>query len=467
MIDLKQLRESPERFIQGAEAKNIDVDIDRLLELDQQRRDLLQKQETLRAEQKKIGKETGPQIGKLKGQLKSVEDSQRPELEARISELEARPAALKQQIHDLDESLAVIEPEWKKIQLQVPQPPDDDVPRGSSSDDNVEIRRWAPEGWDWDKSFEENRGFAPKTHLELVHDLNMVDFERGVKVAGSRSYVLTGAGMRLHQAVLAFGMQHICEKHGFRATSVPVLVREQAMVGTGFFPGGIEQTYHIDSDSTPGPGQDLYLTGTGEVGLMSLHSDEIVDADQFPMKYATVSTCFRREAGAAGKDTAGLYRIHQFDKVEQVIIDKADEATSRTHHETMISIVEELLQAMQLPYRLLQCCTGDLGSKNADMIDIECWIPGRGDEASNGRPAGEFGETHSASRLYDFQCRRLNLRYRDKDGKTIFCHSLNNTVVASPRILIPILEMHQQADGSIIIPDVLRPFMGGCERISS
>lgn len=467
MIDLKQLRENPDRFIKGAAAKNVDVDIPRLLDLDQQRRELLQQQESLRAEQNRIGKETGPMIGKLKGQLKKAGEGQVDDLRSEISDLESRPAALKEQIHKLDESISSIDPEWHAIQLKVPQPPDDDVPRGVSSDDNVEIRRWAPPKWDWNKSFRENRGFEPKTHLELVNDLDLVDFQRGVKVAGSRSYVLTGDGMRLHQAILDLGMKHICESHGFRPTSVPVLVREQSMVGTGFFPGGIEQTYHIDADSTPGPGQDLYLTGTGEVGLMGLHADEIVESDQFPMKYATVSTCFRREAGAAGKDTAGLYRIHQFDKVEQIIIDKADEDTSRAHHLAMIGIVEELLQSLELPYRLLQCCTGDLGTKNADMIDIECWIPGRGDDDDQGRPMGEFGETHSASRLYDFQCRRLNLRYRDENGKKVFCHSLNNTVVASPRILIPILEMHQQADGSIAIPEVLQPLMGGRRTIDS
>ena len=199
---------------------------------------------------------------------------------------------------------------------------------------------------------------------------------------------------------------------------------------------------------------------------MGLHADEIVDIESLPITCTTVSTCFRREAGAAGKDTAGLYRIHQFDKVEQVVICRADEAESRAHHAAMIGIVEELLQALELPYRLLQCCTGDLGQKNADMIDIECWIPGRGGDDASGRPSGEFGETHSASRLYDFQCRRLNLRYRGEDGKTVFCHSLNNTVVASPRILIPILEMHQQADGTVVIPEALRPFMDGQDRIT-
>ena len=236
------------------------------------------------------------------------------------------------------------------------------------------------------------------------------------------------------------------------------------MVGTGFFPAGREQAYHIE-ESKRGSGQDVFLTGTGEVGLMGYHADEILDGSQLPLKYATVSTCFRREAGAAGKDTAGLYRIHQFDKVEQVVICKADQAESRRWHQTMIGIVEQLLQQLEIPYRLLQCCTGDLGPKNADMIDIESWMPGRGPEGKDGRPTGAYGETHSASRLYDFQCRRLKLRYKDERGENVFCHSLNNTVLASPRILIPILELYQNADGSVTVPRALVPYMHGRERI--
>lgn len=236
------------------------------------------------------------------------------------------------------------------------------------------------------------------------------------------------------------------------------------MVGTGFFPAGREQAYHIEETSRGG-GHDLFLTGTGEVGLMGLHADEILDADALPLKYATVSTCFRREAGAAGKDTAGLYRIHQFDKVEQVVICKSDEAESRRWHATMIDIVEKLLQRLELPYRLMQCCTGDLGPKNAAMVDIETWMPGRGEHDAKGRPQGAYGETHSASRLYDFQCRRLNMRYKDGKGSTVFCHSLNNTVLASPRILIPILELFQNRDGSVTIPGALRPYMNGRDAI--
>jgi seryl-tRNA synthetase len=281
-------------------------------------------------------------------------------------------------------------------------------------------------------------------------------------MAGTRHYVLTANGMRLHQATLRFAFDVITSTHGFTPMSVPVILKEECMVGTGFFPSGRDQAYHI-MESARGAGHDLFLSGTGEVGLMGMFGDEIIDADQLPMKMATVSTCFRREAGAAGRETAGLYRIHQFEKVEQVIICKAEEEESRRWHAEMISIVEELLQQLQLPYRLLQCCTADLGSKNADMIDIECWMPGRGEINDDNRPTGNWGETHSASKLYDYQCRRLNLRYRDADGNTVFAHSLNNTVLASPRILIPLIEMHQQSDGTVSIPSCLHPYMNGIE----
>src|SRR5690606_39008721 len=276
-----------------------------------------------------------------------------------------------------------------------------------------------------------NKGFAPKNHIQLVHDLGLVDFERGVKIAGTRNYILKGDAMRLHQAVLRFAFDYMVNENGFAPRSVPVLVREEAMLGTGFFPHGKDQSYHIE-ESARGGGHDMYLTGTGEVGLMGIHQGEILDEADLPLKYVTVSPCFRREAGAAGKDTAGLYRIHSFDKVEQVIITRADEAESRDWHKKMLGFVETLLQRLELPYRLLQCCTGDLGVKNADMIDIECWMPGRGDVKGDGSTTGDWGETHSASRLYDFQCRRLNTRYRaggeGGQGQTVFCHSLNNTV---------------------------------------
>jgi len=475
MIDLKRLRENPDVFREGCAKKRASVDIDRLIELDETRRSLRHEQQEVRARQNALAKEVGPKIGQLSGRLRTAEGEERAALEAEISELKAAPGRLKADLQALDAKIAEIEPEFQALLLAVPLPPDPDVPVGASSEDNVEISRWNPAWFDTSKSFQDNKGFAPKSHIELVRELGLADFERGVKLAGTRSYVLTGDGARLHQAVLRYAMDFIIER-GFAPMTVPVLVREEAMVGTGFFPGGRDQAYHIDEASraeAEGDGQesgkhqhkgspDLFLTGTGEVSLMGLHMDEIVDEADLPLRYCTVSTCFRREAGAAGKDTAGLYRIHQFDKVEQVVICRADEQESRRYHKEMIGIVEDLLKSLELPHRLLQCCTGDLGVKNADMIDIESWMPARGE-------GGEYGETHSASRLYDFQCRRLNLRYRaggeQGKGETVFCHSLNNTVAASPRILIPILEMYQNEDGSVSVPEALRSYMGGRERI--
>jgi seryl-tRNA synthetase len=244
---------------------------------------------------------------------------------------------------------------------------------------------------------------------------------------------------------------------GFTLLNVPVLVRESAMRGTGFFPAGREQTYHVTED-------ELFLTGTAEVGLTAFHMDEILSEKDLPKKYTAVSTCFRREAGTYGKDTAGLYRVHQFDKCEQVIICRNDVEESKRWHMEMLSYSEELLKRLELPYRVIRCCTGDIGVKNASMLDIETWMPGR---FESGKPDSGYGETHSASRLYEFQSRRLNLRYKDEKGKIHFCHTLNNTVVASPRILIPLLENHQNEDGSVAIPPALRPFMGELERVEN
>jgi len=464
MIDLRQLRERPDLFRQGAADKGMPVDIDGALALDERRRAILQKLEESRAEQNRLGKEIGPKLGKLKGQLKGEPDATRPALEREIAELEARPLALKQDQQALERELAEVAPALEAILLTIPQPPAPDVPKGRGSEDNVEIRRWNPSDFDPARPFAANRGFAPKTHLELVRDLGLVDFERGVRMSGTRHYVLTGMGMRLHQAVLRYALDFMCDRRGFTAMGVPVIVREECMTGTGFFPAGREQAYHVE-ESRRGSGHDLFLTGTGEVGLMGLHADEILPLESLPRTYCTVSTCFRREAGAAGKDTAGLYRIHQFDKVEQVVVCRADDAESRGWHRHMLESVELILQSLGLPYRLLQCCTGDLGVKNEDMIDVECWMPGRGEDGPDGRPTGAYGETHSASRLGDFQCRRLNLRYRDEHGKPVFAYALNNTVAASPRILIPLLEIHQRADGSVAVPEPLRPYLGGAASI--
>ena len=447
MIDLKDLRANPEKYRKGAADKGIAVDIPALLDLDARLRSAQTELEQLTAEKNKISKE----IGTLAGKLKKAPEAERAGLQAQMQAMQKRPNEIKVRETELTQVVSEFEPQRDNLLIQMPQPADPDVPVGAGPEQNTELRRWSPAWFDPAKSFQDNKGFAPKSHLELGEALGMMDFERGVKMAGSRSYLLLGAGMRLHQAVLRFALDFMVNNRGFTPVSVPVLVREELMRGTGFFPFGKEQAYEV-TERTRGGGYDLYLTGTGEVGLMGIHKDEVLDAARLPLRYTTVSTCFRREAGAAGKDTAGLYRIHQFDKVEQVVICQASEAESRAWHQKMMGTVEAILQGLEIPYRFLQCCTGDLGPKNADQIDIESWMPSR----------GSYGETHSASRLYDFQCRRLNLRYRDpQTKKTAVCHSLNNTVVASPRILIPIMELYQNADGSITVPTALRPYMNG------
>jgi seryl-tRNA synthetase len=449
MIDLKDLRDNPDKYRRGAQLKRMSVDIDQLLALDEKLRIAMTERENLAAEKNRIGKE----IGSLAGRLKKAAADEAASLKIEMDRLQARPNEIKSREQELASVIADLEPQRDALWLLVPQPPDADVPVGSSADDNVEIRRWNPDGFDTRKTFAQNRGFEPKDHITLLENLGLVSFERGVKMAGSRSYVLTGLGMSLHMALLRFAFDFMTFDQGFTAASVPVLVRESLMTGTGFFPHGKEQAYHI---ANPTGEHELYLTGTGEVGLMGLHADEILDESALPLRYTTVSTCFRREAGSAGKETSGLYRIHQFDKVEQVVICKADEAQSRLWHQKMIGYVETILQRLLIPYRLLQCCTADLGPKNVDMIDLESWMPSR-----NG-----YGETHSASRLYDYQCRRLNIRYRETDSRrNVIAHSLNNTVLASPRIIIPVVEMHQNADGSITLPPALRPYMNNLEKI--
>ncbi len=462
MIDLKDLRDNPDKYRNGAAAKKMDAAaVDRLLEIDAQIRPLQTEREELIAEQNRIGKEIGP----LAGRIKKAAGEEKAKLEAEMAKLQERPAAIKQRASELADQIAALEPQRDLLLLVIPQPPDDDVPRGNGPEDNIETRRWNPAWFDTAQSFEQNKGFKAKGHIDLMLKLGMVDFERGVKIAGSRSYVLIGAGMRLHMAITRYAIDMMINENGFTPMNVPVLVREEAMTGTGFFPLSKDQAYEINERGRGGT-HDMYLTGTGEVGLMGYHMNEIVDYESLPLKYTTVSTCFRREAGAAGKDTKGIYRIHQFDKVEQVVICKADEAESRMWHQRMMGYVEELLRRLEIPYRLLQCCTADLGPKNVDMIDIESWMPSRGDELPDGTTSGAYSETHSASRLYDYQCRRLNIRYKDPaTKKNTICHALNNTVAASPRILIPIVELYQNADGTITVPKVLRPYMNGMEVI--
>ena len=443
MLDMRFIRENPGVVREGAAAKNISVDLDGLLELDARSRALQQRLQELATQQNRITKEIGPLMGRIKGEK---DPATRAELEKRAAELRQRPTEMKQESLELQEQIKALQPEIDARLLTIPLPPDSDVPRGKSSEDNVELRTWGTV-----PSF----NFAVRSHIELGENLELFDVPRGVRLAGSRSYFLTGAGALLHQAVLRLAMDMMVFEKGFTPLTVPVLVREAAMRGTGFFPAGREQAYRVGEINETGE-DERFLTGTGEVGLTAFYLDEILDEAQLPRRLVTQSTCFRREAGTYGKDTSGLYRIHQFDKVEQVIICKNDREESIRRHQEILANSELLLQRLNLPYRVMQCCTGDLGPKNASMIDIETWMPSR----------NAYGETHSASRLYDFQARRCELRYRDAQGKVQYCHTLNNTVAASPRILIPILELNQNADGTVRVPEALRAYMNGMEIIT-
>ena len=435
MIDVKDLRENPDKYRRGAQLKGVAVDVDAILSLDERRLDHLKAFERARAEQNEASKA----IGKLRDPA---------EKQAAI----ARVGTLKETVKAEEERAKALDAELLPLLLTIPQPPDDDVPVGTDASQNVVARKWGtPRAFD----------FPPKSHIEIGERLDLFDFRRGAAIAGARSYFLKGAGADLHNAVMRFALDLMVREHGFTAMSVPVMVRESAMRGTGFFPAGREQAYRVGEAAEAG--EDLrFLTGTAEVSLTAYHMDEVLAEADLPKKYVAASTCFRREAGAAGKDTAGLYRVHQFDKCEQVVICKSDVAESKRWHAQMLGYSEDLLQRLNLPYRVIACCTGDLGVKNAAMFDVETWMPSR---EQPGQPDSGYGETHSASRLYEFQARRLNLRYRDADGKLRFCHTLNNTVVASPRILIPILENGQDADGSVTVPDALRPYLHGRERI--
>ena len=420
MLDIRTIRADPDAIRRAADLKRIPCDVDRLLALDAERRRLVQSADEMKATQNRTSK----QIATLAG----------PEREARIRDMQQLVANVKR----LDEERKAVEAELDGLMLLVPNIPADDVPAGESEADNVELSRWGtPRTFD----------FEFKDHVQLGLELGLVDFERAAKIAGSRTYFLRGNGALLELAVLRFALDHIMTK-GFVPMLVPHLVRPVAMIGTAYYPGGEEQAYRVERD-------DLSLIGTAEVPLTSYHASEILEAAELPKLYAGWSACFRREAGTYGKDTRGLYRIHQFQKIEQVVLCRADPAESRQWHQTILRNSEEILQQLELPYRVVNVCGGDLGRPQVQKFDLETWMPSR----------GQYSETHSASRFHDFQARRLDLRYRAEDGHVRFCHTLNNTVIASPRILIAILENNQRADGSIDVPAVLRPYMNGMERL--
>lgn len=426
MLDMKWIRESTknqEELQRVADQKGIALSVAELVRLDDQRRTLLLTVEGLRQRRNAISQE----ISTLVRQGKK-EEAERT----------------KQQVKDinveLDEQEALyrkVDADYAQLLILVPNIVSPDTPVGASDEDNVEIRRVGePPVFNYEY----------RDHVTLGEQHRMIDIPRGVKTAGTRSYYLTGIGAMLHRAVQQLAVDMLVAK-GFTLMDVPLTVRTEAMENTAFFPLGQDQAFQITE-------QDKWLVGTSEVPLVSFYSGEVVDVAQ-PIRLAAASLCFRSEVGSGGRDVQGLYRVHQFAKVEQVVLCEASEEASEQLLQEITANAEELLQKLELPYRVVAVCTGDMSQKTYKQYDIETWMPSR----------GAYGETHSSSNLLDFQARRSNIRYRDAEGKLRYCHTLNNTAVASPRILIPLLENHQQADGSILIPKALRPYMNGMERI--
>ena len=422
MIDLKDLRERPDEYQRACENKRIQFDVHAFVALDAEYRELKTRVDGLRAEQNKVSK----LIPKLSGEEK----------EQRLKEMKTFSQELKSE----SERLKEIEERWGRDQRLIPSVPLASVPVGQTDEDNVEVRTWGEK-----PAFD----FEFKDHVALGNSLGIIDIERGVKIAGARSYFLLGDGARLQHAVLSFAADLLRER-GYTLVDCPHIVTHAAMEGTGYFPGGEDMAYHLDERD-----DGFYLIGTSEVSVCALHTNEILEKESLPLRYAGYSPCYRREAGTYGKDTHGLYRIHQFYKVEQVVVCLADVDESAKMHAELLGNSEALMQQLELPYRVVDVCTGDMGQGQVFKNDIEAWMPSR----------KAWGETHSCSTFYEYQARRLKLRYRTDDGGTQYAHTLNNTCVASPRILIPLIENNQTADGRVRIPEVLRPYMGGQEFI--
>jgi seryl-tRNA synthetase len=420
MLDIKFIRENKEVIKDGARKKHIDFNVESLIQIDAQRRELVTSMESKKSDQNKVSQEiqsTGDQA--LRAKL--IEDMR----------------VLKEDIKKDEEKLSVIMKEWQTLMVAVPNIPDISVPEGATDAENVEVRTWGEIP---------KFTFQPKSHIDLMLAHDLVDFDRGTKVAGFRGYFLKNEAVELHFALWQYLLQSFVKK-GFNPMMVPSLVRRETLLGTGYIPQGEDDLYKTQDND--------YLSGTGEVATMGYYSDEIVDKSQLPMKMLSFSTCFRREAGSHGKDTRGLIRVHEFFKWEQVILCEADHMQSVAFHEELTKNSEELMQALNLPYHVIVVCGGDLGLGQVKKYDIECWVPSE----------NTYRETHSASYFHDFQTRRLNIRYRDEEGNLKFVHSLNNTAAATPRLLVSIIENYQQEDGTIKIPEVLRPFMGGREFI--
>ncbi len=415
MLDIKFIRENPDLIKSAATKKHIDFNLDTLLEAEQQRTTLLVEVENMRAEQNTFTE----RIARATDQVERT---------AMIEQMKT----LKVSLGKKEEELKAVMEKWRELMLHVPNVPDVSVPDGAGDDENIEIKRWGTPAV---------FPFTPQNHVDLMLKHDMVDFERGTKVAGFRGYFLKGDGVLLYNALSQLALQHFMSK-GFTPMMVPSLLRRETFLGTGYLPQGEDDLYKTQDGE--------YLAGTAEVATMGYYMDEILDANVLPKKFLAFSPCFRREAGSHSKDVKGLIRVHEFAKWEQVILCEANHETSVAFHEELTRNSEEFLELLQLPYHVVVNCGGDLGLGQVKKYDIEVWVPGE----------GKYRETHSSSYFHDFQTRRLNTRYRDSEGKVRFVHSLNNTAVASPRILVSVVENYQNVDGTIRVPDALIPFMG-------
>lgn len=422
MLDIAFIRQNTDVVRAAIKNKRLDMDLDELLDADRARRETIAKIELKRARKNEIAQ-----------LIPKAPKEERPGL---IEE----GKSVKSELEQLEPDLAQAQRRFDDLMLRVPSVPRPEVPIGSGEADNVEIRKVGTV-----PKFE----FPARDHVQLMTLHRMVEWEGPRKFAGGRSYALRGTGALLEMAVTRLALDVLVTR-GLVPIVPPVLVKERAMLGTGFFPLGVEEAYAITADG-------LYLVGTSEVPLVSLHADDTLDAAQLPIRYAGVSNCFRREAGAHGKDTKGLYRVHQFTKIEQVVFCVPDEEVAEKEHYQLLGNAEAILEKLEIPYRVAIACTGEIGLGQTRKHEIESWMPGRDDGK------GAYSETHSCSTLGDFQSRRSNIRVRMPDGSLTWPYTLNNTAVASPRILIPLLENHQREDGSIVLPRALVPYMNGVE----
>jgi seryl-tRNA synthetase len=414
MLDLKQIRENPEQVRRAIAEKRVSLDLDALLTADKNALALSRALQELQEQRNHNAK-----------LIPRASAAERPDLIAEGRRIGDQIAALKPAIDAAEAALG-------DLLLMVPNIPADSAPRGASELDNVVVKTVGePTRFD----------FAPLDHVALLERNGWADLARVAKVAGSRSYALKGDGVLLEQSLLRFALDRLVER-GFTLMSVPAFASEAAFIGTGHFPAAREQVYRIELD-------DQYLTGTSEVTLNAFHSGEILSEADLPVRYAGISACFRREAGSAGKDVRGLIRVHQFNKVEQYVMCKNDPEESERWHQTLLEISASILQDLEVPYRVVECCTGDMGLGKYKMFDVESWVPSE----------NLYRETHSCSNLHDWQARRSDLRYRDALGKVRYCHTLNNTALATPRFLVPLLENHQQANGSVRLPKKLQPYL--------